>query len=82
MQASLRGCGEDRVCSREARQQAVYSSSYHIIHAPIMPALHEDTSYALQVRDVGTDLAPNPTQRTTLIIAGVYVVVIAILWFV
>ncbi|KAJ7197199.1 peptidase M50B-like-domain-containing protein [Mycena pura] len=36
----------------------------------------------LYVRDVSSTLAPNATQRTTLIVAGVYIIVIAILWHV
>jgi len=47
-----------------------------------MPALSEDNYYALQIRDASAQLTPNPTQRTTLIVAGVYVIVIAILWHV
>lgn len=34
----------------------------------------------LLARDAHASLAPNSTQRTTLIVAGVYIVVIAILW--
>ncbi|KAF8184930.1 peptidase M50B-like-domain-containing protein [Mycena galopus ATCC 62051] len=34
------------------------------------------------VRDVSTVLTPSPTQKTTLIVAGVYIIVIAILWHV
>ncbi|KAJ6500459.1 peptidase M50B-like-domain-containing protein [Mycena sanguinolenta] len=33
-------------------------------------------------RDVSTTLSPTPTQKTTLIVAGVYIVAIAILWHV
>jgi len=47
-----------------------------------MPALDETNIYALQVRDAAAALTPNATQRTTLIVAGVYIVVIAILWHV
>ena len=46
-----------------------------------MPAL-ENTYDVLQARSGGAQLTPNATQRTTLIIAGVYVIVIAILWYV
>lgn len=46
-----------------------------------MPYLDDQTS-SLYARDVGTQLAPNATQRTTLIVAGCYVIVIAILWHV
>jgi len=34
------------------------------------------------IRDAKTSLTPNPTQRTTLIVAGCYILVIAILWHV
>ncbi|KAJ7090248.1 peptidase M50B-like-domain-containing protein [Mycena belliarum] len=37
---------------------------------------------AVYARDVATTLTPSDTQRTTLIVAGVYVIVIAILWHV
>ncbi|KAF9239684.1 peptidase M50B-like-domain-containing protein [Melanogaster broomeanus] len=43
-----------------------------------MPSL--DDHYYLYPRDAATQLTPNATQRTTLIVAGCYVVVIAILW--
>ncbi|KAJ6488626.1 peptidase M50B-like-domain-containing protein [Mycena vitilis] len=39
-------------------------------------------SSTLAVRDVSSVLAPTDTQRTTLIVAGVYIIVIAILWHV
>ncbi|CAK5279470.1 unnamed protein product [Mycena citricolor] len=35
---------------------------------------------SIVARNVQTALNPNPTQRTTLIVAGVYIIVIAILW--
>ncbi|KAF8515889.1 peptidase M50B-like-domain-containing protein [Gautieria morchelliformis] len=47
-----------------------------------MPALDDNTYYMLQVRSAASQLTPNATQRTTLIIAGVYIIVIAILWHV
>jgi hypothetical protein len=43
-----------------------------------MPFL-DDHSY-LYPRDASTQLTPNATQRTTLIVAGCYVIAIAILW--
>ncbi|KAG1835551.1 peptidase M50B-like-domain-containing protein [Suillus variegatus] len=46
-----------------------------------MPYLDEQT-FNLYARDVGTQLTPNATQKTTLIVAGCYVIVIAILWHV
>lgn len=36
----------------------------------------------LFIRDVRESLTPNDTQRTTLIVAGVYIIIIAILWHV
>jgi hypothetical protein len=48
-----------------------------------MPVIDDTLNvYALQVRDARTALTPNATQRTTLIIAAVYIVVIGILWYV
>jgi len=48
-----------------------------------MPVIDESLNiYALQIRDAKTTLTPNSTQRTTLIIAAVYIVVIGILWHV
>ncbi|KAJ6618332.1 peptidase M50B-like-domain-containing protein [Mycena sp. CBHHK59/15] len=43
--------------------------------SPIVPV-------ALVARDVSSTLAPNATQRITLIVAGVYIIAIAILWHV
>ena len=37
---------------------------------------------ALESRDAQSDLTPNPTQRTTLIVGGCYIIAIAILWYV
>ena len=34
----------------------------------------------LLIRDFQTRITPNETQRNTLIVAGVYIIVIAILW--
>ncbi|VDB84589.1 unnamed protein product [Peniophora sp. CBMAI 1063] len=49
---------------------------------PVTP-LHNDTaSLHIFGRDVQSTLTPNDTQRTTLIVAGVYILVIGILWHV
>ncbi|KAG8732731.1 pre-mRNA-splicing factor cwc22, partial [Ceratobasidium sp. 423] len=40
----------------------------------------EEATHALMRRDVKSSLTPNDTQRTTLIIAGVYVIAIGLLW--
>jgi len=40
------------------------------------------TRMALDSRDIQSDLTPNATQRTTLIVGGVYIIAIAILWYV
>ncbi|KIO22742.1 hypothetical protein M407DRAFT_27772 [Tulasnella calospora MUT 4182] len=50
-----------------------------------MPALYSyspiDDVHELVTREtLGQRLTPNATQKTTLIVAGVYVIVIAILW--
>lgn len=49
-----------------------------------MPAAipYSDPSLHLFGRDVQSTLTPNATQRTTLIVAGCYVIAIAILWYV
>lgn len=36
----------------------------------------------LFIRDFKTSITPNVTQRNTLIVAGIYIIAIAILWFV
>lgn len=51
----------------------------------LVPTLSDPRSFAdhplyLIARDAHASLAPNSTQRTTLIVAGVYIIVIAILW--
>ncbi|KAL0070504.1 hypothetical protein AAF712_002336 [Marasmius tenuissimus] len=46
-----------------------------------MPYLNESAPSAiLAARDFGERVTPNATQRTTLIVAGVYIIAIAILW--
>ncbi|KAI0028186.1 peptidase M50B-like-domain-containing protein [Vararia minispora EC-137] len=42
----------------------------------------ESTNYVLVARDFGNRIRPTDTQRTTLIVAGIYVIAIAILWHV
>jgi len=44
------------------------------------PVDFSTTPTYLFARDVQERLTPNATQRTTLIVAGVYIIVIAILW--
>ena len=41
-----------------------------------------NATQALLKRDARTQLAPTPTQKVTLIVAGVYIVAIGILWYV
>ena len=41
-----------------------------------------DTTNTLAARSFGSDITPNATQRTTLIVAGCYVIIIGILWYV
>ncbi|KAF9023005.1 hypothetical protein BDZ89DRAFT_914497, partial [Hymenopellis radicata] len=45
-----------------------------------MPTIHADDFHDLITRDFASQVSPNATQRTTLIVAGVYIIVIAILW--
>lgn len=45
-----------------------------------MPALDHSFNDWLVARDFKTQITPNETQRTTLIVAGSYVAIIAILW--
>jgi hypothetical protein len=45
-----------------------------------MPYLDTRSESHLWLRDFQTQIQPNDTQRTTLIVAGVYVIIIAILW--
>jgi hypothetical protein len=48
-----------------------------------MPALYDPQElHTLVVRNAKTSLTPNPTQRTTLIVAGAYIIAIGILWHV
>jgi hypothetical protein len=42
----------------------------------------EHSTFMLYARDVESKLEPNETQRNTLIVAAVYILVIAILWYV
>ena len=50
----------------------------------IMPVFEElearDFSH-LYPRDFRSQVTPNATQRTTLIVAGVYIIAIAVLWY-
>ncbi|KAL1702188.1 peptidase M50B-like-domain-containing protein [Schizophyllum commune] len=48
---------------------------------PTYASFANSTAYLL-ARDAGSDLTPNTTQRNTLIVAAVYILVIAILWHV
>ena len=48
---------------------------------PYLDAVLE-TRVTLEGRDVRSDLTPNETQRTTLIVGGCYIIAIAILWYV
>ncbi|KAI5899179.1 uncharacterized protein SCHCODRAFT_02604401 [Schizophyllum commune H4-8] len=56
--------------------------------SPVMPTFSPharafvDSAAYLLARDAGSDLTPNTTQRNTLIVAAVYILVIAILWHV
>ena len=45
-----------------------------------MPYLDARLESHLWLRDFQTQIQPNDTQKNTLIVAGVYVIIIAILW--
>ena len=42
---------------------------------------HDDAAHGLFARSFASDLKPNGTQRTTLIVAGCYIIIIGILWY-
>jgi hypothetical protein len=42
--------------------------------------LHDD-AHPLAARSFASSITPNGTQRTTLLVAGVYILVIGILWY-
>ncbi|KAH8100227.1 peptidase M50B-like-domain-containing protein [Cristinia sonorae] len=56
----------------------------HLLHEPIPLASRtfSDHPVYLVARDARSQLTPNETQRTTLIVAGCYIIAIAILWHV
>jgi hypothetical protein len=41
----------------------------------------DDDAHHLFARSLSSDLTPNATQRTTLIVAGCYIIIIGILWY-
>jgi hypothetical protein len=41
----------------------------------------DDDAHHLFARSFASDLTPNATQRTTLIVAGCYIIIIGILWY-
>ena len=43
---------------------------------------HDDSAHHLFARSFASDITPNATQRTTLIVAGCYIIIIGILWYV
>lgn len=45
-----------------------------------MPYLDARSEGHLWLRDFQTQIQPNETQKNTLIVAGVYIIIIAILW--
>ena len=54
-----------------------------LLRATAMPAFHDVASdHYIFARDVQSQLTPSATQKTTLIVAGCYVIAIAILWYV
>jgi len=42
---------------------------------------HDYDARQLSTRSFASDITPNATQRTTLIVAGCYIIVIGILWY-
>jgi hypothetical protein len=48
-----------------------------------MPHIDPESSFGalLERRDFKTQITPTETQRTTLIVAGCYIIAIAILWY-
>ena len=47
-----------------------------------MPGLNDFASdHYIFARDAKSQLAPSATQKTTLIVAGCYIIAIAILWY-
>lgn len=46
---------------------------------PSVP-VYPEHDFAVFARDAKDSLTPNATQRTTLIVAGCYIIAIAILW--
>lgn len=57
-------------------QSTAYYSTITYVEMPYL----DDQTFIMYTRDVGSQLTPNATQRTTLIVAGCYVIAIAILW--
>lgn len=47
-----------------------------------MPAIHDPQDHFIFARDAQSRLTPTDTQKTTLIVAGCYIIAIAILWYV
>lgn len=45
-----------------------------------MPSVYPNEFHDLVSRDFASSVAPNETQRTTLIVAGVYIIAIGLLW--
>ena len=45
-----------------------------------MPTVTERDAHFIFARDAKTQLTPTPEQKVTLIVAGCYIIAIAILW--
>lgn len=87
--------GNTGIASRSSQVSRVFNCPQHCQAALscfltftilTMPTLHDAqtihnaTQSFLFARDAKSTLTPNATQRTTLIVAGCYIVAIAILW--
>ena len=49
---------------------------------PLLYPYDYDTTNGISARSFSSEITPNATQRTTLIIAGCYIIIIGILWYV
>lgn len=67
----------------------VFGTGTAAVHSQLLanavPITHHNMAFLdahnrLYPRDVDTQLTPNATQRTTLIVAGCYIIAIALLW--
>jgi hypothetical protein len=48
---------------------------------PLLYPYDYDTTHEISARSFSSEITPNSTQRTTLIVAGCYIIIIGILWY-